>query len=212
MTANEGSKYAVNVNALQDQIEREVQREYVGYLPEKEVYDIFKAKLYVQPGIAYVTPEDVDKTLKSLVTAAQEVNDLYLSGKEYGSGTTKLKMKSTVLDTKRLLELIDRSKIGSKETFLEEVNENIVDFISRVNNDNDRKLLCMIFFKRDLLYKENIPALLKGSSLPRDALDTIISKEKEEVDVLQGARLVSPRKLATALPYSVYGKGEKPFE
>ncbi|MDR0369452.1 MAG: hypothetical protein LBH96_02740 [Candidatus Peribacteria bacterium] len=49
MTANEGSKYSAHTNKMQDQIEREVQREYIGYLPKEEIYDIFKAKLYVEP-------------------------------------------------------------------------------------------------------------------------------------------------------------------
>ncbi|MDR0283179.1 MAG: hypothetical protein LBI53_08090 [Candidatus Peribacteria bacterium] len=29
MTANEGSKYTIHTNVLQDQIEREIQREYI---------------------------------------------------------------------------------------------------------------------------------------------------------------------------------------
>ena len=213
MTANEWSKYSAHTNTFQDQIEREVQREYIGYLPKNEVYDIFKAKLYLQPWIAYVTPEDLSKTLPNLISAIEEVNEHYLSGKEYplqGTGeTTTLKMKSTVLDTKRLLALVNRAKIWSKETFWQEVNEAIVEFISRVNNDNDRKILCGIFHFKDLLCKENIPALLRGSSLSKDVLEAIITTEESQQDKITGARFVSPRGLATTLPYSTYREGKK---
>jgi hypothetical protein len=34
--------------------------------------------LYLQPGIAYVAPEDLEKTLHNLVNAAVEINELYL--------------------------------------------------------------------------------------------------------------------------------------
>ncbi|MDR0369453.1 MAG: hypothetical protein LBH96_02745 [Candidatus Peribacteria bacterium] len=53
------------------------------------------------------------QTLPNLIEAATEVNDLYLSGKGYpmSNSTTELKIKSTVLDTKRLLALVKSSKI-----------------------------------------------------------------------------------------------------
>ncbi|GHV22143.1 hypothetical protein FACS189428_3740 [Clostridia bacterium] len=53
------------------------------------------------------------KTLNNLVNFAEEINHLYLSGAEYQATgeVTGHKIKSTVLDTKRLLALVDRSKI-----------------------------------------------------------------------------------------------------
>jgi len=40
-----------------------------------------------------------------------------------------MRLSSTVLDTKRFLQLIDREIIGSKETFWDELNQKIVEFI-----------------------------------------------------------------------------------
>ncbi|MDR0859656.1 MAG: hypothetical protein LBO09_01370 [Candidatus Peribacteria bacterium] len=67
----------------------------------------------MEPGIAYVAPKDLTETLPHLVDFAMEVNQLYLSGAEYKATgeATGHKIKSTVLDTKRLLALVDRSKI-----------------------------------------------------------------------------------------------------
>ncbi|MDR2540898.1 MAG: hypothetical protein LBD11_03845 [Candidatus Peribacteria bacterium] len=67
----------------------------------------------MEPGIAYVAPEDLTTTLSHLVDFAMEVNQLYLSGAPYtfNGDITAHKIKSTVLDTKRLLALVDRSKI-----------------------------------------------------------------------------------------------------
>ncbi|OQB41925.1 MAG: hypothetical protein BWY04_00538 [candidate division CPR1 bacterium ADurb.Bin160] len=71
------------MNRFQDQITREFTRIPILYFPKEELYDVFKAKLYEPPGFAYVTKYDLTDNLKNLVDAIDEVNQLYLSGKEY---------------------------------------------------------------------------------------------------------------------------------
>jgi hypothetical protein len=74
-----------------------------------------------------------------------------------------------------------------------------------VENDNDRKILCSIFHSKGLLCEENIPTLLKGSSLTKEDIEGVITSSQSSLDVIHSERLVHPRQLATALPYSKYG-------
>lgn len=75
LTANEWAKYAAHTQKFQDQIKREITREYIGYFPEDEMYDMLKAKLYTEPWIAYVQREDLEHTLPNLISAVSQVNE-----------------------------------------------------------------------------------------------------------------------------------------
>jgi len=48
-------------------------------MPENELYDLAKAKLYETPGIANVTESDLQETLPHFINAVTEINDLYTS-------------------------------------------------------------------------------------------------------------------------------------
>ena len=209
MTANEWSRYSQDVNRFQDQITREFKRIYIWYFPKAELYDVFKAKLYEHPGFAYVTKYDLTDNLKNLVDAIDETNQLYLSGKEYTTSwnINGMRIRSTVIDTQRALELVQRSKIWSKETFWQEINENIVNFIKWIapDCDDDRKILCSIFHAKWLLCKENIPELLKWSDkLEKSDLEPLITTPQKSVDKNHGERITMPRIFATTQPYARY--------
>ncbi|GHV22146.1 hypothetical protein FACS189428_3750 [Clostridia bacterium] len=71
----------------------------------------------------------------------------------------------------------------------------MVNFISRVENDTDRKILCQIAYAKGLLWSENISALIKGSGLKETDFSF---NEQEKVDTITGDRLVDPWELAVA--------------
>ena len=203
LTSNEGQKYGKHTTEFQDQIERELERVYVWYMPENELYDLAKAKLYETPGIANVTEWDLQETLPHLINAVTEINDLYTSWKEYSAAdsTSDMRLSSTVLDTKRFLQLLDREIIGSKETFWDELNQKIVEFIQWIKpsdaGDMDRKILCIIFHKNGLLCKENIPDLVKwADNLTAYDLSTIVSSSKSQLKIPRWTRFVNPWQFA----------------
>ena len=186
LTANEWDKYIAHTQKFQDQIEREISREYIGYLPEDEMFDLLKAKTYKAPWISFLTPEDLSKVLPNLINAVMEINEMYLKWEKYKEWKweiSQLENKSTVFDIKRFLELVKTSKIDSKETFLEEINESIVSFISHdVNSDDERKVLCWIFHKNCLLWNENIPDLVVwNTKLNEQDLVVRVSTKKDQV-------------------------------
>ena len=186
LTANEWDKYIAHTQKFQDQIEREISREYIWYLPEDEMFDLLKAKTYKAPWISFLTPEDLSKVLPNLINSVMEINEMYLKWEKYKEWKweiSQLENKSTVFDIKRFLELVKTSKIDSKETFLEEINESIVSFISHdVNSDDERKVLCWIFHKNCLLWNENIPDLVVwNTKLSEQDLVVWVSTKKEQV-------------------------------
>ena len=83
LTANEWDKYIAHTQKFQDQIEREISREYIGYLPEDEMFDLLKAKTYKAPWISFLTPEDLSKVLPNLINAVMEINEMYLKWEKY---------------------------------------------------------------------------------------------------------------------------------
>jgi len=209
-TANEWSKYAKDVSKFQDQIKREVERIYVSYLPDDELYDIFKAKLYQHPGLAQVSTMDLTVTLPALINASHTINDLYLKGAESdvtASSGKKLKLTSAVLDTKRLLQRVNRSLLGGTQNFREVLNMSIVEFIAQGDIDDDRMILCNLFHAQGLLCKENIPALLQWvTSLKPSDLTSILTTSRDNMKIQDGESLSDPRELATTYPISAQGR------
>ena len=203
LTSNEWQKYGKHTTEFQDQIERELERVYVWYMPENELYDLAKAKLYETPWIANITESDLQETLPHLINAVTEINDLYTSWKEYSAAgsTSDMRLSFTVLDTKRFLQLLDREIIGSKETFWDELNQKIVEFIQWIKPsdawDMDRKILCIIFHKNGLLCKENIPDLVRwAAKLTAYDLSTIVSSSKSQLKIPRWNRFVNPWQFA----------------
>ncbi len=186
LTANEWDKYAAHTQKFQDQIEREISREYIGYLPENEMFDLLKAKTYKEPWISFLTKEDLSIVLPNLINSVMEINELYLKGEKYKEWRweiSQLENRNTVFDIKRFLNLVKTSRIDSKETFLEEINESIVSFISHdVNSDDERKILCCIFHNNCLLWNENIKDLVVwNTKLTEQDLNVRISTKKDQV-------------------------------
>ena len=203
LTSNEWQKYGKHTTEFQDQIERELERVYVWYMPENELYDLAKAKLFETPWVANVTEQDLQETLPNLINAVTEVNQLYTSWKEYSSSgsTNDMRLSSTVLDTKRFLQLIDREIIGTWETFWDELNRKIVEFIQWIKPsdswDMDRRILCTIFHKYWLLCKENIPDLVKwADKLTAYDLSTSVSTERSQIRIPKWNRFVNPWQFA----------------
>ncbi|MBP7884664.1 hypothetical protein KAZ93_00480 [Patescibacteria group bacterium] len=59
-----------------------------------------------------MSTHDLTITLPALIRVAHNINDLYLKGEESdvtASSGKKLKLTSAVLDTKRLLQRVDKS-------------------------------------------------------------------------------------------------------
>jgi hypothetical protein len=84
-----------------------------------------------------------------------------------------------------------------------------VDFISRVENDTDRKILCQIAYIKELLWSENIPALIKGSGLKET--DFTFNKQAD-IDKITADRLVDPWDLAVAGRKGKKGKEDISFD
>lgn len=203
LTGNEWQKYGKHTTEFQDQIERELERVYVWYMPENELFDLAKAKLYETPWIANVTEEDLKTTLPNFINAVTEINNLYVSWSNFSvdGHTIDMKLSSTVIDTKRFLQLIDREIIGTWQTFWDELNKKIVEFIQWIKPsaswDTDRKILSFIFHKQNLLCKENIPDLIRwADKLTAKDLQTLVSTQKSQIKIPDWDRFVNPWQFA----------------
>jgi len=207
-TANEWSKYESDVNTFQDQIEREVDRQTGWYLPNYELYDIIKAKLYESSNTVQIVPWDLNITIPNLIKAQEEINNAYLLWKEFsdndGTWTRNIRIKSAVLDTKRFLQLIPWDNIWSQETLRDEINAEIVKFINWLKYDEDKLILCEIFHTNWLLCTENIKQLTTAT-LSSQKLWTKIATSRSGVTIPSGDRLIDPRQLATADHYKQMG-------
>jgi hypothetical protein len=42
------------------------------------MFDLLKAKTYKEPGIAFLTQEDLSKVLPNLINSVMEINEMYL--------------------------------------------------------------------------------------------------------------------------------------